>query len=84
MTEKLITAKIEAFLEFDGCLTGPVIDMIFTDGKTARKIQFITNALYIENDIETARDIMRNYKPGDKIQLIKSGSGKYAGYRIPV
>ena len=82
MKEKTITARIEAFMKFEGCLSGPTIDMIFTDGKTPRKLQFITNALYIENDITTVRDIMRTHKPGDKIKLIKSGSGKYAGYRV--
>lgn len=82
MTEKTITATITAFIELEGCLSGPVINMLFTDGKTPRKLQFISNALYIENDITTARDIMRTHKPGDMIQLIKSGSGKYAGYRV--
>lgn len=79
--EVTITATITCW-EFSNGFFGKSLRMNFKDGKTLRAIQFSENSCYTDTAYTTGEQIRKEYPTGAKIQLIKVGKGKYAGYRL--
>lgn len=79
--EQEITATITCW-EFSDGFFGKSLRMNFKDGKTLRAIQFSENSCYTDTAYTTGEQIRKAYPTGAKIQLIKVGKGKYAGYRL--
>ncbi len=76
--ETPITATITAYTNGTGFITWTAI-IFKTPTRTIKQITANERQPELFNRIEA---IKREKKPGDKIQLIKVGSGKYAGYKL--
>lgn len=76
--EKPITATITAFASGTGFITWTAI-IFKTPTRTTKNITANERQPELFNQIEAIKATKR---PGDKIELIKVGSGKYAGYKL--